>query len=293
MRRLVCLVLILFVQAAWASDGPLTITFFDIGTADAALVTTPAGEHVLIDGGAREGGEKVANYLKLHAIKTLDVVIVTHPHPDHIAGLAQIIREFEVKSLYDSGMQYECEGYTAFREALSKFKGTVTTVCGRMIVSLPSGVQLDFLNPKRPAKSIHTDCIVVRLRYRDVAALFAADANDIAEGVLLFDEVPLKNDILKVGHHGDLDSTTEAFLKAVAPRFAVITVQTPNEYGRPHQVVLDRLKSHAIEVYRTDECGDITFTTDGATLGPPKLQRQPQEPAPIGDAVLFTPHVGR
>ena len=292
MRRFVCLVLILLVQAAWASDGPLTITFFDVGTADAALVTTPAGEHILIDGGTREGGEKVANYLKLHAIKTLDVVIATHPHPDHIAGLAQIIREFEVKSLYDSGMQYECEGYTAFREALSKFKGTVTTVCGRMIVSLPSGVQLDFLNPKRPAKHIHTDCIVLRLRYRDVAALFAADANDIAEGVLLFDEVPLKSDILKVGHHGDSDSTTEEFLKAVAPRFAVITVGMPNEYGRPHQVILDRLKGQRIEVYRTDECGDITFTMEGTTVGPPKLQRQPQEPAAIGDAVLFTPHTG-
>lgn len=293
MRRFACLVLILLFQAGWAAAGPLTITFFDVGTADAALVTTPAGEHILIDGGAREGGEKVANYLKSHAIKTLDVVIATHPHPDHVAGLAQIIRDFTVKSLYDSGMQYECDGYTAFREALSRFKGTVTTVCGRMIVSLPSGVHLDILNPKRPAKSIHTDCIIVRLRYKDVAALFAADANDIAEGVLLFDEVPVKSDILKVGHHGASDSTTEGFLKAVAPRFAVITVGTPNEYGRPHQVVLDRLKKQGIKVYRTDECGDITFTTDGATVGPPKLQRQPQEPAPAGDAVLFTPHAGR
>jgi len=200
-------------------------------------------------------------------------VIATHPHPDHVGGLAQIIREFEVKTLYDSGMQYDCEGYTAYREALSKFKGTLTTVCGRMIVSLPSGVHLDFLNPKRQATRIHTDCIVVRLRYKDIAALFTGDANDVAEGVLLFDEVPLKSDVLKVGHHGASDSTTEAFLKAVAPRYAVIPVQAPNEYGRPHQVVLDRLEKQGVAVYRTDEYGNVTFVTDGKKVGPPKCER--------------------
>ncbi len=278
MRRVVgfFFVLILLVQVAWASDGLLTITFFDVGTADAALVTTPAGEHILIDGGTRQGGEKVAMFLKSRGIKSLDIVIATHPHPDHVGGLAQIIREFEVKTLYDSGMQYDCEGYTAYREALSKFKGTITTVCGRMIVSLPSGVHLDFLNPKRQAKHIHADCIVVRLRYRDVAALFAGDANDIAEGVLLFDEVPLKSDILKVGHHGASDATTEAFLKAVAPRYAVIPVEAPNEYGRPHQVVLDRLEKQGIAVYRTDKYGNVTFVTDGEKVGPPKCERQQQ-----------------
>jgi len=279
MRRFVgfFFVLMLLVQATWASDRPLTITFFDVGTADAALITTPADEHILIDGGTREGGEKVAKFLESHEIKSLDIVIATHPHPDHVGGLAQIIREFEVKSLYDSGMQYECEGFTEYREALSKFKGTVTTVCGRMIVSLPSGVHLDFLSPKRQAKHIHTDCIVVRLRYKDIAALFTGDANDIAEGVLLFDEVPLKSDILKVGHHGASDSTTEELLKAVAPRFAVITVEAPNKYGRPHKVILDRLEKQGIAVYRSDGHGDITFVTDGKKVSPPKCERQPEE----------------
>jgi len=279
MRRVVgfFFVLVLLVQVAWASDGLLTVTFFDVGTADAALVTTPAGEHILIDGGTQQGGEKVAKFLKSQGIKSLDIVIATHPHPDHVGGLAQILREFEVKALYDSGMKYECEGYAAYREALSKFKGTVTTVCGRIIVGLPSGVYLDFLSPKRKARHVHTDCIVVRVRYRDVAVLLAADANDIAEGVLLFDEVPLKSDILKVGHHGASDATTEEFLKAVAPRYAVITVQAPNEYGRPHKVVLDRLERRSISVYRTDEYGDITFVTDGKKVGPPKCERQPEE----------------
>ena len=280
MRRVICffLVLVLLGQVAWASDGLLTVTFFDVGTADAALISTPTGEHILIDGGARDGGEKVAGFLKSNGVEALDIVIATHPHPDHVGGLAQILREFDVKALYDSGMQYDCEGYTAYREAISKFKGTVTTVCGRMIVSLPSGVHLDFLNPKRQAMRIHTDCILVRMRYKDVSVLFTGDANDVAEGVLLFDEVPLKSDILKVGHHGASDSTTEAFLKAVAPRFAVITVQSPNKYGRPHQVVLDRLKKQGIAVYRTDECGDITFVTDGKSVGPPRRQRQSGEP---------------
>ena len=275
MRRVIgfFFVLILLGQVAWASDEVLKITFFDVGTADAALVTTPAGEHILIDGGTLKGGEKVTKFLKSQGIKSLDIAIATHPHPDHVGGLAQILREFEVKTLYDSGMQYDCEGYTAYREALSKFKGTLTTVCGRMIVSLPSGVHLDFLSPKRRATRIHADCIVVRLRYGDVAALFTGDANDVAEGVLLFDEVPLKSDILKVGHHGASDATTEEFLKAVAPRFAVITVQAPNEYGRPHQVVLDRLEKQGIVVYRSDERGDMTFVTDGKKVGTPKCER--------------------
>ncbi|MBN1593748.1 MAG: MBL fold metallo-hydrolase [Candidatus Coatesbacteria bacterium] len=275
MRRVLYFILIfLLSQSVLASEGQLTITFFDVGIADAALIETPAGEHILIDGGTEEGGGKVANYLKSRRVKTIDIMIATHPHPDHVGGLAKILREFEVRSLYDTGMEYECEGFAAYREALKAFKGTTTTLFGRMILSLPSGVHLDFLNPKRQAKHIHTDCIVVRIRYGDIAALFTGDANDVTEGVLLFDEVPLKSDILKVSHHGASDATGEEFLKAVAPRYAVIPVTAPNKYGRPHQVVLDRLKSMGIAVYRTDECGDITFTTDGKSVGAPKCTRK-------------------
>jgi len=270
----VLLLLLVLVQVGWASDGLMTARFFDVGTADAALVTTPAGEHILIDGGTQEGGKKVASFLKARGIDSLDVVVATHPHPDHIGGLAQVLREFKVQTLFDSGMQFECPEYAAFHDAQSKLSGALVTVCGQMVVTLPSGVRLEFLNPKRVARHIHTDCIVVRICYKEVAVLMMADANDIAEGVLLFDEAPLKSDILKVGHHGASDSTTEAFLASVAPRFAVISVGTPNQYGRPHKVVLDRLKNLGAAVYRTDQRGDITFVTDGKSVAPPRCERQ-------------------
>ena len=282
----VLLLLLVLVQVGWASDGLMTVRFFDVGTADSALFTTPAGEHILIDGGTREGGKKIANFLKAHGIGSLDVVIATHPHPDHIGGLAQVLREFKVQTLFDTGMQFECPEYTAFHDALSNLTGVLVTVCGRMVVTLPSGVRLEFLNPKRPAEDIHTDCIVVRICYKSVAVLMMGDANTTTEGVLLFDEVPLKSDILKVAHHGASDSTSEAFLKSVAPRFAVISVGTPNQYGRPHKVVLDRLNRLGVAVYRTDQCGDITFITDGKSVAPPQCERQVRANTPRRGSVL-------
>ncbi|MCD6328367.1 MBL fold metallo-hydrolase [bacterium] len=279
MRFVLCLVFVIFLLAQLpivAADGLLKVTFFDVGTADAALVEGPAGEHILIDGGTVAGGKKVAAYLKARGIEALDVVIATHPHPDHIGGLVQIIREFEVKTLYDTGIGFECEEFHSYQKALREFGGITTIVCGRILVSLPSGVHLEFLNPKRRGKRLHPDCILARLRYKDASVMFAGDLDTVGEGVVLFDELPLRSQILKVGHHGASDSTCEAFLDAVAPRFAVITVATPNKYGRPHEAVLERLEKRNIQIIRTDECGNVTFISDGHAFGPPKCERKPK-----------------
>lgn len=262
--------------SALAGEPPLSVTFLEVGTADAAVVSTPGGEHVVIDGGTTEGGEKVASFLKKRGVKTLDAVIATHPHPDHIGGLAKILREFEVKTLYDSGMTYKCPEFEQYQKAMASFGGTLVTVCGRMIVRLPSGVHLDFLNPKRRGEDLHTDCIVVRLRCEGKSILFTGDMNEAAEQMALEDKVPLKSDILKVSHHGASDASTDAFLDAVHPKYAVIPVREPNKYGRPHKVVLDRLSKRGIEVFRTDEHGDVTFESDGKTWRQPKCERKPK-----------------
>jgi len=275
MLRIVLIVLLLFslVQPAICGAGRLAITFLDVGCGDAALITTPKGEHILIDAGPEASADRVVRFLAERKINTIDIAIATHPHPDHIGGFLSVFGRFAVKSLYQTDLRYDDATFKKYSQAVSTFDGTLIVVRGRMVVRLPSGVILEFIMPKGRATRIHTDCIVVRVRFGSVAILLTADMSKQAEQILLSDGVAVRSQILKVSHHGASDSSSSEFLDAVRPRYAVISVGVPNRWGRPHKEVLESLARRDITVLRTDLSGNITFVTDGKVISLPVCER--------------------
>lgn len=252
----------------------LRITFFDIGQGDSELVEFPNGNQVLIDGGPdARVVEKLGSVMPFWD-RSLDLVILTHPHVDHLAGLLEVLKRYNVGMIMETGVNYSTSEYAEWHKLL-KEKGIPIIIAkrGQRIVAGQNSF-FDVLTPfddfvGKSVSNVHDAMIVSRLRYGSTTVLFTGDAEKPVEYRLLMSNTDLVADILKVGHHGSKTSTTEDFLTRVHPRFAVISVGKKNKYGHPHQGVIDRLKSFGIETLRTDENGGILFVSDGVNLWRP------------------------
>lgn len=247
----------------------LRMTFFDVGQGDAIFIETPAGNQVLIDGGTDNRILAKLGETMPFWDRSLDMVILTHPHADHVAGLLDVLKRYDVGMALESGVNYTTPEYAAWRRLLAeKHIPVVRALAGERAV-LGGGSVLDVLAPLRSftgenPKNIHDAMIVLRLAYASSSVLLAGDAEAPLEYQLVSAGTVLKSDILKVGHHGSKTSTSEIFVRAVAPGFAVISLGRNNRYGHPHHLTLAVLERLAIPVFRTDTDGDVIAVSDGA-----------------------------
>lgn len=247
-------------------EGLLQVHFLNVGQADSILVIAPNGQAMLIDGGNLEDGPGVVSYLKSQGVKELSALVATHPHEDHIGGLAAIIHSFPPKQVYLSN------GATTTRT----FKDFMTAVntSGAKKIRAQAGTKLDvpgitglFLAPTSDRyDDLNNYSAVLKITFDKVSFLLTGDAEDVSEAEMLKSGQNLQATVLKVGHHGSASSTTSAFLKAVSPKYAVISVGVNNDYGHPAQETLKKLTSAGVQVYRTDQDGTIVAKTNGDTI---------------------------
>ena len=262
---LTCLSFLLPVAGA-GDGGALELHFIDIGYGDSILIKSPAGGYTLIDTGYPEAGGRLLSYLKEHRVTELDHLIMTHPHPDHLGSAVAVLKNLKIKRLWDNGQTID-----QFDDLLTKpmgkeyqerFRSRPTYRTLKAGDSIRWGeVALDILWPPSPFPSPdwNTNSLLIMLRYRNFRALLTADFNERGERELLKNkDTPLRADLLKVGHHGAGDATSPAFLKAVLPRWAVISVGE-NPRGYPSTVVIRRLEEAGAKVFRTDRDGSISF----------------------------------
>jgi competence protein ComEC len=248
-----------------AATKNMYVHFINVGQGDSIYIKAPNGEDILIDGGNKDGSDVVA-YLKKQKVKDIEFMIATHPDADHIGGLDEVLKAFPVKNVYAPKVSHTSQAYKDFLTAVKNKKLTIKTAQAN--VTLPiKGVTAKFVGPvKTYSKSDTNDwSAVLRLAYGKNAFLFTGDAEFKAESDMIKAKQPLKADVLKVGHHGAKTSTSTAFLNAVKPKYAVISVGK-NSYGHPTKEVLNRLKVAKVTVYRTDQKGTIVFTSNGSTL---------------------------
>jgi len=260
-------------------DGRLTITMLDVGQGDGIVVRTPAGHVILFDSGGRlergpgEGGESPAElagerivlaYLQRQGIRHIDLLVITHPHGDHVGGCAPILRTMPVDAIADSGQRY---GGTAFTDCMHEAAAHRVPVriarCGDSYAT-GDGVTLAILSPcgtllADGKNDVNENSLVAMLRYRTFRMLFTGDAGFATEERLLRTGADLRADILKVGHHGSAYATSPQFLAAVQPRAALISVGRHNLFGHPAPATLANLEAARIAAYRTDRCGAITL----------------------------------
>ena len=260
--------LLIWQGVATSAEAPLlTVAFLDVGQGDSIYIEAPNGNQLLVDAGA--GREVLSELAEVMPVgdRSLDAVIGTHPDKDHIGGLLDVIRSYEVGQYLEPGVPADTLIYEELKRAIAE-KGIPVTLARRgmaIVLDEANGVRLDILLPDRDVSGMETNdaSIVARLSYASTSVMLTGDAPTKAERHLVSLGNDIASDILKAGHHGSRTSTGEEFLRAVAPRYAVISVGKSNRYGHPHPEVLARLVSFGIPALRTDEEGTVVFMSDG------------------------------
>ena len=245
-------------------DG-LKVAFLDVGQGDAIFVEAPNGNQILIDGGPNKSVLRELSKQTPFYDRSIDAVILTHPHLDHYAGFNEVLKKYKVSLEMDPGTKNKGAGFYEF-ENLIKNKNIKRLYAKRgMRINLDKDLYLDILLPVMNNENLseHDGMLVSRLVYKNNYFLLTGDMEDNLENYLLVLGDDLKSDALKVGHHGSKTSTSESFLGWVNPDLAIISVGQGNKYGHPHKEVADRLARFEIPTLRTDEKGTIVLKSDG------------------------------
>ncbi len=260
---LVLIIALVFVPIIATAD--MSVTFFDVGQGDSALVQAD-GQNMLIDAGPNESSDALLSYLAASGINKLDIVIGTHPHEDHIGGMADVIAKYPVGSIWMPKAMSETQTFEGLLLAIQ--------AKGLKVTAPTPGTKYDLGNAKitvlAPISQTYDDLnnysIVLRIDYGETSFLFMGDAETLVENELLQSKSNVDADVLKVAHHGSDTSSSDAFLAAVTPSWAIISCGEGNDYGHPHAETLARLKAAGTTILRIDLDGTITFTSDGSAL---------------------------
>ena len=246
-----------------SSGSLLKVHFLDCDQADSSFLELPDGKCMLIDAGEKSFGQELVKFIKDAGYNKIDYVVATHPHADHIGGMAEVLNNFEVDTFFMPEKTHNTKTFEDMLRALEK-NGCEAVFIGQGDMLFDGEVKCVCLSPnEKEYVRLNNYSAVLRLSYRDVSILFSADAEQDSEAQMLASGLELDSDILKVGHHGSLTSSSEEYIDAVSPEVAVISVGKNNEYGFPAQHVLDMFGGRDTKVYRTDIHGNINLLTDG------------------------------
>lgn len=245
----------------------LQVKFFDVGQGDAIFIQTPNGNKILIDGGPDNTIlERLGRELGF-LDRSLDLVVLTHPDRDHIAGLIGVLDRYTVAAALTTGVRRETTDFRLWEEKLAKKH--IPAVVGRLGLwaEISPSVVLAVFSPEkniagqRIEKTNNTG-IVLKLVYGKTSYLFTADIERPVEELLVRSGLNLRAEVLKVAHHGSKTSSSENFLRAVSPVAAIISLGRRNPYGHPHSEVIERLERHGIKIFRTDLDGDAELLSN-------------------------------
>lgn len=245
------------------SLGTLEIHFLDVGEADAMLIVCE-GHAMMIDGGDTDDSRLIHAYLKEQGISRFDYVFATHTDADHVGGLAAALEYAPADSVYCSSAEGRTRAFNSF-EKYAELNGNGIKIPEAGQSFSLGNAEFTVIAPLRAAEKDNNNSIVIRMAFGETSFLFAGDMEREEEDDLLASRAELSSTLLKIAHHGSAYSTSESFLNAVSPRYAVISVGE-NDYGHPKEEVLERLNNVGSRVLRTDEIGHIVCRSDGKSL---------------------------
>jgi len=271
---LLVVAILVSLTAATMPDDNLHISFLDVGQGDAILIQTPAHQDILVDGGPSPQAIGLGLGQKMPFWdRTIDLVVLTHPHSDHLTGLVEVLRRYEVKQVLSPDLDGASPMYDEWLSLIKEKNIKYTTAQGGQRIDLGDGIVIKVLNPQIPhltatGSDMDNNSVVLHISMGNISFLLTADIMWEAEFELITQRVDLASTVLKVAHCGSDTSTTPEFLAVVNPQIAVISVGEDNPHGHPSDEVMDRLKQQLGQgnIYRTDKQGTIEFITDGERL---------------------------
>ena len=277
-ERVLLLVLLAAVVAVWwlawgELSRSLTVTVFDVGQGDCILVQSPSGKTVLIDAGGRPGQqargydvgrEVVVPGLLARGVRRIDVLVITHPHEDHIGGLSAVLEAVPVGMVLDPMLPCDTETYEQLREAMEESEVPLHRATEGQRLNLGDGVYAEVLNPPDPRLSdtgseLNDNSVVLRLVYDGMSVLLSGDVDEVGAMRLARLGDGARSTVLKVPHHGSSEPAEGGLVEAVRPELAVISVGADNSFGHPSAEMLRELEGVGAKVMRTDEDGAVTI----------------------------------
>jgi competence protein ComEC len=291
-RRQILKYLLIIIVVFFASDityltfkdkfsSDLRVTAIDVGQGTSTLVRLPGGKNILIDGGGFPdssfdmGKLVVAPFLYSERISKIDIVVLSHPHPDHFQGLLYITDNFDVEEIWTTGLRVDDEIFRQWEKIINQKKIKVKHLSSRSPTTEINGVQINILWPLKPLEidaseqyydTVNDESMVIKINYGQVSFLMPGDISAFVERMLIESGQNLHSDVLFVPHHGSLRSSSSDFIRKVSCRWAVNSAGKNNPFHHPHPATLARLKAANINILRTDQDGAITIVTDGTKM---------------------------
>ena len=270
----VSLAALLWIAATVLPDSRLRVAFVDVGQGDAVFVATPSGQQILVDGGPDPQG--MVHYLGENLPfwdRTIELVVLTHPHSDHVTGLIEVMRRYKVLRVLERRVEYDTPEYRAWRRAVAEEGAEVIQATSGQTIAVGDGVRAEVLNPpaallRGTESDVDNSSVTLRIVFDEVSFLLTGDMFRRAETKVAALGSRVQSDVLKVSHHGSRSSSSAEFLDTVRPVAAVISVGESNRFSHPHAEVIEGLQRRlpAGHLFLTSERGTIQFVTDGQRL---------------------------
>jgi len=277
-RRLYKILLILGIVAvlvaipifslSYEAPQELEVDFLDIGQGDAILIKTPFGQNVLIDGGPDNAVIKRLSENLPFWDKRIDLMILTHPHDDHVTGLIDVIKRHKVEKILYTGVIHTAPNCLEWLELIRDCDIPLIIIDRPQIINLGEECYLDILYPQesllgKEVNNLNNSSIVAKLVYGKTKILLAGDIELEVEQELLDSNIDLSAEVFKADHHGSDTSNSQEFLEAIKPEIVVIQVGSDNDFGHPSRRVIKRLERIGARVFRNDLDGTVKLVSDG------------------------------
>lgn len=262
----ICSVILWSVVVHEQRNGVLTVAFLDIGQGNATFIESPTGTQVIIDGGPNKNLMREVPSVIPWYDRNIDMLIVSHPDKDHYEGFISLLDRYSVDVFMEPGISDTSGEYNFLKQKIISNKIPVVLARRGQIIDIGGGAYIEILFPDRDVYGLETNnaSIVSRLVYGNTSFLIQGDSPQTIENYLVaLDKDILDSDVIEVGHHGSKTSSSEIYIEAVSPQYAIISVGKDNTYGHPNKEILDILNKDKVKVLRTDELGRITFQSDG------------------------------
>ena len=257
------------IQTKSASEEPcagqLTAHYIDVGQGDCEFIELPNNETMLIDAGDSGSGPEITAYIKNLGYDTINYLVATHPHADHIGGMSYVIKNINVVHMYMPEKSTDTKTFENLLQTILDMNIKVKKAESGTEILNTENLKIGILAPDSETyKNLNNYSAVIKMDYKNTSFLFMGDAEKEVEEKLPNKEI--QTDVLKVGHHGSDTSSTAAFLEKVSPKYAVISCGKNNRYGHPDSITLQNLESVGSVILRTDLDGTIIIRSDGVLL---------------------------